>query len=205
MNQFHSLFFKTKFVHLYQQKNESTNMEEQKKSTLDYTMYYGALLGIFWIIKYCFFIGQTYWVHFIYFYYLLDVVSPLLMYVFYLRYKSQTPELMHGVWRCVLFVLCISFFGSLFESVIIYAHYAFINPDLFANISAIYTGAIDNLPVPEDFTAEQLQSFNQMRSIMVSIFSSKATYLIFNIIGRLFVGLIFSLLIGLLTRNRHSK
>lgn len=181
------------------------NMKEQNKSTLDYTMYYGALLGVFWIIKYCFFIGKDYWVHFIYFYHMLNIVSPILMYVFYLRYRSETPEVIHNVWRCVLFILGISFFASLFESVIIYAHYAFINPDFFASISNMYTGMLDHMPAADGLTGEQLTAFNQAKHTASTIFSSRITYLILNIMNQLFVGLIFSLLIGFLTRNRNLK
>lgn len=180
-------------------------MEEQKKTTLYYTMYYGALLGVFWIIKYSFFIGKEYWIHFVYFYHLLNVVSPLLMYVFYLKYKSETPEQNHDVWRCILFVVGISFFGSLFESVIIYAHYAFINPDFFANIAAGPAVLLENMPVPENLSAEQLQSYNKMRNVVSNIFSSKIVFILFNIINQMFLGLIFSFLIGILTKNRNPK
>lgn len=180
-------------------------MQEKNKSILDYAMHYGALLGIFWIIKYCFFIGEHYWVHFIYFYHLLNVVSPLLMYVFYLRYRADNLEIKHNIGQCVLFIVGISFFASLFESVIIYAHYAFINPDFFTSISNMYTGMLDNMPVPEKFSAEQLISYNQSKEIVSTVFSSRITYLILNIINQLFIGLIFSLLIGFLTRNRNPK
>lgn len=180
-------------------------MEEQKRSTLDYTMHYGALLGMFWVFKYCFFIGQTYWIHFIYFFHLLNVVSPLLMYVFYLKYKSETQNQVHNIGKCILFVVAISFFGSLFESVIIYAHYAFIDPDLFANLSSKYVGAIENMPAPANFDAEKIVAFDEAKGIVGEWFSGKLIYIILNVFNQVFLGLMFSPLIGLLTRNRTSK
>lgn len=178
-------------------------IEEQNKSTLEYCMYYGALLGLFWIIKYAFLIGYDYWVHFIYFHHLLNVVSPLLMYIFYLRYKTETPNLHHDVARCVIFVLGISFFGSFFESAIIYAHYAFINPDFFAKLSSVPLGLLDEIMIPNGLSGEELATFNKSKEIVANIFSNKITYLISNMIGNIFLGLIFSLLIGFLTRNRN--
>lgn len=180
-------------------------IEEQNKSTLEYTMDFGALLGMFWIIKYAFLIGADYWVHFIYFHHLLNVVSPLLMYIFYLKYRSETPELHHDVGRCVIFVVGISFFGSFFESAIIYAHYAYINPDFFAKMSSIPLGLINDMMIPEGLAGEQLTSFNQSKELIAEVFSSKITYLVSNMMGNIFLGLIFSLLIGFLTRNRNVQ
>lgn len=180
-------------------------IEEQNKSTLEYMMHYGALLGGFWIIKYAFLIGADYWVHFIYFHHLLNVVSPLLMYIFYLKYRSETPELKHDVARCVIFVIGISFFGSFFESAIMYAHFAYINPDFFAKLSSIPLGLIEDMMVPNGLTAEQLVSYNQSKEVVTEIFSSKITYLLSNMMGNIFLGLVFSLLIGFLTRNRNVQ
>lgn len=184
-------------------------MEDKKKSTLDYMMHYGALLGFFWIFKYSFFIGQAYWIHFIYFFHLLNVVSPLLMYVFYLRYRAETPDLRHDTWRCVLFVVGISFFGSLFEAVIIYAHYAFINPDFFHKLSSAYIGlgiaTVESLGKIELFVKIFQPRTEELKVMMEHLYSTKMVYVVFNLLNNLFMGFVFSLFIGFITRSQTSK
>lgn len=182
-------------------------MQEQKsKSTLEYIMHYGALLGLFWIFKYLFKIGESYWVHFIYVYALLNIVSPLLMYIFYVKYMMQTPEVRHTFWKCILFIVGICFFGSFFEAAIMYAHFTFINPDVFANISAAMMGIMESMMQ----TMEKTGSFNDLSASEVAAIKtqmegaaiSKAPFIIAHMIQQVITGFIFSLLIGLLTRNR---
>lgn len=181
-------------------------MIEQQKSKLEYMMYYGALLGAFWIFQYLFFIGESYWVHFIYFYHLLNIVSPLLMYIFYLRYRSQTPNISHSVWGCILFVTMIAFFGSIFEAAIRYAHFAIINPDVFANIAVIGVGVAESA-LKEMEEKEMLAHLTPEQIVMISdkytaIVTSKAPYIISYMLVRIFQGFTFSLLIALFTRKR---
>ncbi len=185
-------------------------MQEQKKSTFEYLLYYGALLGMFWIFQYLFLIGRAYWEHFIYFYNLLNIVSPLLMYVFYMKYKAQTPEVKHNVKRCVLFVVGICFFGSFFEAAIRYAHYAFIDPSFFADLSGHFGAAIakssekmfEDSSIFSKMTSEDIAMQKQMTESMVT---SKAFFIIGFMLNQIFYGFIFSFLIALLTRNRDYK
>lgn len=182
---------------------------EQQKTTWEYMLHYGALLGMFWIFQYLFFIGQTYWVHFIYFYQLFNIVSPLLMYVFYLDYTTKTPERKHNLWRCVLFVTGICFLGSFFDAAIRYAHYAFINPDVFANLSAVGTGIAESwLKVMDKHDAFKHMSPEQVTTLKdqyIAVMQSKLPYIISEMISKVFLGFIFSFLIALLTKNRQSK
>lgn len=181
---------------------------EYQKSTLEYIMHYGALLGLFWMFKYLFKIGESYWVHFIYGYALLNVVSPLLMYVFYMKYRMLTPEKVHTLWNCVLFVVGICFFASIFESAIMYAHFTFINPDAFANISAGTMGVtesmINSMEESGSFSNMAAEEVAALKARMEAMASSKVPYIAANVIQQLFTGFIFSLLIGLLTRNRPN-
>ena len=184
-------------------------MQEQQRTTWEYMLHYGALLGIFWIFQYLFFIGQTYWVHFIYFYHLLNIGSPLLMYIFYLKYREQTPDLKHNLWRCVLFVTGICLLGSVFDAAIRYAHYAFIDPNYFANLSAVGIGIAESwLRVMDENGAFNSISSDQvatMKDQYITIMQSKTPYIISEIISRAFLGFMFSFLIALLTRNRINK
>lgn len=182
-------------------------MDHKNKSTLEYIMHYGALLGLFLVFRYLFKIGESYWVHFIYGYALLNFVSPILMYIFYIRYMMQTPEVKHTLWNCILFVVGISFFASFFEVAIMYAHFTFINPDVFANISASVMGITEGMMKSmeesgalKNMSAADLES---MKTRMEAFATSKAPFLIGTILNHVFVGFLFSIIIGLLTRNRN--
>lgn len=181
-------------------------MDQKNKSTLEYIMHYGALLGFFLVFRYLFKIGESYWVHFIYFYGLLYFVPPILMYIFYMRYKMQTPEVKHTIWNCILFVVGINFFGSFFEAAIMYAHFTFINPDVFANISAEVMGIVEAMQkAMEESGAMKNMSeadIENMKSQMEAVGTSKALFITGNTINHLFSGFLFSLIIGLLTRNK---
>lgn len=184
-------------------------MLEKKKTTWDYMLHYGALLGLFWVFQYLFYIGEAYWVHFIYFYSLLNVVSALLMYLFYIKYKEQTPELKHTIWRCVGFIVGICFFGSIFDAAIRYAHYTIINPDVFANLSAVGIGAAESMiemlkenNVFKDLSPEQIA---EIKDRQIAIMSQKSPYIISGMISKVFMGFIFSFLIAILTQNRNEK
>lgn len=182
-------------------------MEEQKRTTWEYMLHYGALLGLFWVFQYLFFIGEAFWVHFIYFYHLLNIVSPLLMYIFYLKYRGSTPDINHNLWRCVLFVVVICFLGSFFDAAIRYAHYAFINPDVFANLSAAGVGlaegwlqAFEKGGGFKDWPAEQIEALRNQYMVMMN---SKWPYIIGEMISRVFWGFVFSFLIYFLTKDRN--
>lgn len=183
--------------------------EEKNRSTLEYIMHYGALLGLFWMFRYLFKIGEAYWVHFIYFYALFSIISPLLMYIFYMRYLMQTPEIKHGFFGCLIFVVGICLFGSFFESAIIFAHLSFIDLDFFAKVSSTMIGINESsmklFESMGSFKSMSSDEFANLRSIMESPRMIKVIYILGNMIELLFRGFFFALLIGLLTRNRRMN
>jgi len=159
---------------------------------LRYAMYYGMILGLFWIFKYLFRIGAGFSDHiFIYVFYVLNVGTFLLIYIFTFRFKNSDPDHPKGILSCILFVTLICFFASFFESVIMYAHFQFIDPGYFLNMTTPAVEMVNNLPYSP-----------REKELMMSMVTSKPIYIIFNFIGNTILGLILGLLLGLLINTQ---
>lgn len=170
------------------------DIKEQGTSLLKYAMHYGMILGFFWMFKYLFLIGAGFSDHvFIYVYYLLNVGTFLLLYIFTIKYRNSDPGSPKGMLSCVLFVTLICFFASFFESAIIYAHYKFIDPSYFIKLTIPAMNMIDKLPNPPE-----------QKEILRNIFSSQPIYIIMEFIKNTVLGLILGLLMGLLVNNTKN-
>ncbi len=109
-------------------------MEENKSLLIKSTMFYGLLLGIFWVIKYIFFIlgvsyptmGVVYWV--------LTPVTIVLAYIFTKTYKIQIGgkiSFFHA-WQ---FGILLYFFAGLIVSIAHYVFYQYLAPPDYINNS----------------------------------------------------------------------
>jgi len=173
----------------------NSDIKEKGTSLIKYAMHYGAILGVFWMVKYLFLIGSGFSDHiFIYIFYLLNVGTFLLIYIFTFKYKSLDPEHPKGVLSCILFVTLVCFFASFFEAVIIYAHYKFIDPSFFASMIAPVMNMIENLPNPPD-----------QKEILENIFSSQPIYIVSEFIKNTLLGLMLGLLMAFLVNTKISN
>ncbi|MBK5719490.1 DUF4199 domain-containing protein [Dysgonomonas sp. Marseille-P4677] len=171
------------------------DIKEKGASLLKYAMHYGMILGVFWMVKYLFLIGSGFSDHvFIYVYYLLNVGTFLLIYIFTFKYKDADPESPKGILSCVLFVTLICFFASFFEAIVIYAHYKFIDPSYFTKMIIPVMNMIEKMPNPSD-----------QKELLGKIFSSQPIYIISEFIKNTMLGLILGLLMGLLVNSTKSK
>ena len=164
-------------------------MEENKVPTIKYAMHYGAILGLFWMFKYLFRIGAGFSDHvFIYVFYVLNVGTFLLIYIFTFKFKQSDAEKPRGILGCILFVVLICFFASFFEAVIMYAHFKFIDPGYFLKMTAPYIDMINSMP----------SLSLAYKELWRDIFSNKLVYIVLNFMGNTFLGLMLGLLMGLL-------
>ncbi len=172
------------------------NIKDNNPSLLKYALHYGALLGLFWMFKYLFEIGAGFSIHvFKYIFYVLNVGTFLLIYIFTFKYKFSEPDKPKKVLHCILFVVLICFFASFFEGAIMYAHFKFINPDYFLNLVNAGLDMMKSMPA--------LPSTDQV--LVEKILSSKLVYIISNFMGNSILGLILGSLMGLLINTGNKK
>lgn len=159
---------------------------------LRYAMHYGMILGLFWVFKYLFKIGSGFSDHiFIYVFYLLNVGTFLLVYIFTFKFKNADPERPKGILSCIIFVTLICFFVSFFESVIMYAHFQFIDPAYFEEMVSPVAKMVNDMPYPP-----------REKDLMMGFVTNKPFYIFSNFIGNTFLGLILGLLMGLLINTQ---
>lgn len=180
-------------------------MAESNKSTLQYIMHFGALLGLFWVVKYLFQIGEIYWKHFIYFYFVLNIVSPLLMYFFYLNYLRLNPNIKHTILRCIGFLLGISVCALFFENAIIFARFTYLDTDTFYNMIIPVQKYINEYPFDKFYKQEQIESIKNFYAILLKPKTLLLFYLMINSFIQLISSLVFAILIGWLTNRGIRK
>ncbi|SBV95919.1 DUF4199 domain-containing protein [uncultured Dysgonomonas sp.] len=174
---------------------DSTDIKERGTSLLRYAMHYGAILGLFWMFKYMFKIGAGFSDHvFIYIFYLLNVGTFLLIYIFTFKYKASEPDKPKGIWSCVFFVVLICFFASFFEAVIMYAHYKFIDPGFFMKMTAPFIAMVDKMP--------NLQP--DQKEIYLYIVTGKPLYIISEFIGNMILGVVLGFLMSFLVNSTSN-
>ncbi|MDR1881386.1 MAG: DUF4199 domain-containing protein [Prevotella sp.] len=175
---------------------DSADIKERGTSLLGYAMHYGAFLGLFWMFKYLFKIGAGFSDHvFIYVFYLLNVGTFLLIYIFTFKYKESEPDKPKGLWSCVFFVLLICFFASFFEAAIMYAHYTFVNPGAFVKMSAPFIEMVNKMP--------NLQA--GQKEIFLYIVTGKPLYIISAFIGNMVLGVVLGFLMSFLVNSTNNR
>ena len=174
-------------------------IEKENSSFVKLAMHYGMILGLFWLFKYLFIIGDGFTSHFfIYFFYLLNVGTFLLIYIIYIKYKNLDMEKPKGLLQSALFMAAVCFFASFFEGLIMFVHYKIIHPESFRDMIRPFINMVNNLPVPQNADVAQ---FEKAKEIYVGIFSNRVVYIIFNFIGNTILGFTLALLIGIISKS----
>jgi len=110
------------------------SMKEDKSQLLYYAMVAGIYLGLFWVGKYFFvamgmrseilnFLGT-----------LLSLATPVLLYIFLVKYNHELLEGKMGYWHGVQFAILLFFFASILESMIVFIHVKWIDPAFISNL-----------------------------------------------------------------------
>ncbi len=168
-----------------------------------YAMHYGLILGAFWVFRYLFLVVAEIGVsdRFKFLFYLMNIVTLLLMYSFYYKYKSSDTEKPKGAIYCILFMIMMCFYASFLEGAIIYAHYKFIDPAYFSNLVSITISGVDSMPKTGLISEE---NYAQTRDTMVAIYSSKITYIVFEFIKNIFLGLFLGLILNVVVSIKKN-
>lgn len=175
--------------------DNSLKTEGEMSSLNKYAMHYGLLLGAFWIFRYLFLIVAGFGIsdRFKFLFYLMNIVTLLLMYIFYYKYKTSDTEKPKGIVYCILFMMMMCFYASFLEGAIMYAHFKFIDPAYFSELVSNTLKTLDTAPQMGLVTEEQ---YAQTKDIMVSIYSNKITYIILEFIKNIFLGLVLGIILN---------
>lgn len=162
------------------------SMKEDKSQLLNYTMVAGLYLGLFWVVKYFLVIIGMHFQIFNFLGSLLSLVTPVLLYIFLVKYNHVLLEGKMGFWHGVQFAILLFFFASTLESIIVFIHVRWIDPTF---ISSLFSKMIE--------MAEQLK-FNKsiISQLTDQLPPSPFTYIMNNVIlANVFMGMILSLFI----------
>ena len=108
-------------------------MEENKSLLMKSTMSYGLLLGIFWVVKYAFFILGVSMPSMQIIYWILTPLTLLLAYIFTNTYKFLIGGKI-GFFHAWQFGVLLYFFAALIVSLVHYVFYQYIaSPDFIAS------------------------------------------------------------------------
>ncbi|NDV68908.1 DUF4199 domain-containing protein [Dysgonomonas sp. 25] len=167
-------------------------MKEKNTLIRNLLLRYGAIIGAFWVFKYLFLIGSGFTDHvFIYIYYILNIGTFLLIYIYYFKLRKISDSL----WRCLKMMMLICFIGSLVEGVVMLLHYTVIHPEYFsAKVTFLPQMFVETVTGDETGT-----------SVWMRMVSSKSFYIITNVIGKVFVGSFLTLAIALFSNNKRKQ
>lgn len=157
-------------------------------------MHYGLFLGLFWVFRYIFLIvgGAGISDRFTFLFYLLNIGTLLLIYIFYYKYRNSNPDLPKGFLPSLLFTVLLCFYASFLEGVIMFAHFKFIDPAYFAEMIQPFLKSIESVPA-YGFASDQ--DMAQAREMMTVIYSSKITYIILEFIRNIFLGIFLGIVL----------
>ena len=169
-------------------------MEEKKDLLMKGAMTYGLSMGIYWVVKYLFFIfsigtpslGLVYWA--------LTLAVPFIAYHMTRRYRTEiggTISFGHA-WQ---FGILLYFFAAVILSLEIFVFYRFIAPpDLLPDtIKQLTTLLQDSQVTPEMIDSLQKIDFSPIQMAIQSIFNN------------VFYGIIFSLPVAALVRGSARR
>ena len=168
-----------------------------------YAMHYGLILGAFWVFRYLFLVVAEIGVsdRFKFLYYLMNIVTLILMYSFYYKYKASDVEKPKGGIYCILFMIMMCFYASFLEGAIMYAHYKFIDPAFFSNLSSVTISAADSLPKTGLISEE---NYAQKREMMVAIYSNRISFIVFEFIKNMFLGLFLGTILNFVVSTKKN-
>jgi len=170
-------------------------MKEDKSQLLNYAMYAGLSLGLFWVFKYLFvLIGMRYpALNFISS--LLSIGTPILLFIFLVKYNKSIEGQM-SYWHGVQFSILLFFFASIFEAVIVFIHVKWIDPTFISNLF--------------DSMIEMARTINMNKTLVTQLreqpLPTPFSYIFNNVIMLdVFLGLILSLFIVPLSMHYKPK
>lgn len=175
--------------------NNNTDINENDTSPLKYAMHYGLYLGLFWALKHLVYIASTtVWIHFIYLFYLMNIGTFLMIYIFYIKYINTDVSKVNNKFRGFLFVALLCFFASFLEAAMIYLHFQVIDPSYYVSkIEPSLVKMIESFPYPPE-----------VKSSALALASNSIIYVFSTFLGNTFLGLILGGSMALLVKKNNT-
>lgn len=175
--------------------NNNPDIKEGDISPFKYAMHYGIYLGAFWALKYLVYIASmTVWIHFIYLFYLMNVGTFLMIYIFYLKFINTDVSKVNNKFRGFLFVVLLCFFASFLEAAMIYFHFQVLDPSYYVSkIEPSLVKMIESFPYPPE-----------VKSSALNLVSNNILYVISTFISNIFLGIILGTPLALLVKKNNT-
>lgn len=156
-------------------------------------MFYGFSLGIFWIVKYIFYMFSMRFSYLVVIYWGMSLVVPYLAYLLTKRYREDLGGIISfsQAWR---FGVLIYLFAAMLVSIMHYVFYRFVAPPDFLSSAVEQTIA----------SLKQMQVDSKVISSIESMNFSPIHMALQGILNNIFYGIILSLPVAALVCRRKS-
>lgn len=168
-------------------------MENKNSGLMSAAMSYGFSLGIFWIVKYIFYMFSMRFSYLVVIYWEMSLVVPYLAYLLTKRYREDLGGIISfsQAWR---FGVLIYLFAAMLVSVMHYVFYRFVAPPDFLS------SAVEQTIV----SLKQMQVDSKVISSIESMNFSPIHMALQGILNNIFYGIILSLPVAALVCRRKS-
>ena len=171
-------------------------MQEDKSQLMNYAMYGGIFLGLFWMVKYLFVIGSTQMPALNFIGSFLTIGTPLILFYYLKKYKTDIVSSDISYWHGVQFGIMLFFFASLLEAVIVFVHITWIDT---AFVGKLYENMIETVKTMN--LSERMVNSMENQPLPTTV-----NYIFSNVIlADVFIGLILSLFIVPMTLRLTPK
>ncbi len=161
-------------------------MQQDKSLLVPNAMYSGIFLGLFWIVKYLVHIHAKDSVVLDFLSTFLAFGTPFLLFYFLWKYKAKSDNPIIGYWHGVQFGVLLFFFASIWESVAVFTHIAWIDVHYIGDLYGQVIDTAKSINLPESLT-QQIENSP----------APPPAQFIFNnvIIANMFLGLLFPMIL----------
>ncbi|MCI7286188.1 MAG: DUF4199 domain-containing protein [Parabacteroides sp.] len=168
-------------------------MENKNSGLMSAAMSYGFSLGIFWIVKYIFYMFSMRFSYLVVIYWGMSLVVPYLAYLLTKRYREDLGGVISfsQAWR---FGVLIYLFAAMLVSIMHYVFYRFVAPPDFLSSAVEQTIA----------SLKQMQVDSKIISSIESMNFSPIHMALQGILNNIFYGIILSLPVAALVCRRKS-
>lgn len=169
---------------------------EERSSLLKWAMTYGLILGIYWGIKYIFFILGVSYPMFNIVYWLLTLAVPFIAYYFTKKYKNEGLNGSISFFHAWRYGIMLYFFAALIVSLVHFVFYQYIaSPDFIAQA---YNQTINMLK-------ETQMNTSMLESLSKMTVPSPIQMAIQGIFNNIFYGIILSIPVALIVSRRPEE
>lgn len=163
---------------------------------MNYAMYSGIFLGLFWVFKYLFVVVGMSYPALNFLGTLLGIGTPVLLFYFLVKYNHEFLEGKMSFWHGVQFSILLFFFASILESMVVFIHVQWIDPTFISNLFESMVEMAETINISETLVTR----------ISEQPLPSPFDYIFSNVImADIFLGLFLSLFIVPLSLRYKPK